>query len=160
MAYLYRQSSISDLLIAFLFSSRNSYTFHKILRERSFQKFKRSSVRTSLSRLKKKNLINKNDNGYYLSLNCRKSIKEKERFNFIPSPFPKNSPNQIMVSFDVKQSMNRERKWLRDQLKIFGFKMLHQSLWMGPGPLPEKFNKKVLTLGLKESIKTFKLAKK
>ena len=87
-------------------------------------------------------------------------MREKERLAFIPSPFPKNSPNSLIVSFDVKQSMNRERKWLRDQLKVFGFKMLHQSLWVGPGPLPEKFNKKVLILELKESIKTFKLAKK
>ena len=47
--------------------------------------------------------------------------------------------------------------WLRNQLKIFGYKMLQQSLWQGPGPLPIEFRKRLDDFGIKKNVKTFKM---
>lgn len=159
MSHSYGQNTISDLLIATICSGRSSRAFRSILRERAFQRFKESSVRTAFNRLKNKNLIENKSNEWRLSAKGWEKMQDRERFSFLPSPFAKNAPNKAIVSFDVSQDMSRERTWLRNQLKIFGFKMIHQSLWMGPGPLPDKFNKKASNLGLKDCMRIFKLAK-
>lgn len=159
MQYGHRNNSLSNLLIATLFSARNSRTFHEILRDRAIKRARADYLRTTLHRLKNKNILNLENGKWSLAEEGKNRMREHERFSFIPSPFPKNAPDGIIVSFDVSQQMRRERTWLRNQLKIFGFRMLHQSLWIGPAPLPDKFNKKILALGLKKCIKTFKLAK-
>ena len=51
------------------------------------------------------------------------------------------------------------RRWLRNQIKIFGYKMLQQSLWLGPGPLPPAFLKRLEDLKIRKNVKTFKITK-
>jgi hypothetical protein len=38
--------------------------------------------------------------------------------------------------------------------------MLQQSLWIGPGPLPGSFLKRLEDLNIRKNIKTFKITKK
>jgi hypothetical protein len=38
--------------------------------------------------------------------------------------------------------------------------MLQQSLWLGPGPLPQEFLKRLNELGIRENIKIFPIKKK
>src|SRR3989344_3311600 len=64
-------------------------------------------------------------------------------------------------------SIIREREFARYKkgsvqvsLSRFGYKMLQQSLWIGPGPLPARFLKCLEELKIRKNIKTFKITKR
>jgi len=61
--------------------------------------------------------------------------------------------------FDISESKKAEREWFRWNLKKFNFIMIQKSVWVGPSPLPKEFLNYIKKIGLKESIRTFKLAK-
>ncbi len=91
-------------------------------------------------------------------------IKQKNRKrNFyhaaFSSPFMKDSPKNLIVMYDVTEQKKKERDWFRRQLINFGYKMIQRSVWVGPSPLPEEFLDYVKSIGLKDHLKTFKLAK-
>jgi len=75
------------------------------------------------------------------------------------STFPENSPHSMIISFDIPEKDRTMRRWLRNQIKIFGYKMLQQSLWIGPGPLPSSFLERLENLKIRKNIKTFKITK-
>src|SRR3989344_2562284 len=53
----------------------------------------------------------------------------------------------------------KERDWFRRQLKNFDYTMIQRSVWVGPSPLPKEFLDYVKAIGLRDHLKTFKLAK-
>jgi len=61
---------------------------------------------------------------------------------------------------DIPEQNRILRNWLRNQIKIFGYKMLQQSLWIGPSPLPPPFLKRLEDLNIRKNVKTFKITKK
>ena len=61
--------------------------------------------------------------------------------------------------FDVPEPKKAEREWLRWHLKKFNYVMIQKSVWVGPSPLPKDFLDYIKKIDLKDSIKTFKLAK-
>ena len=61
---------------------------------------------------------------------------------------------------DIPEKDRFMRHWLRNKIKIFGYKMLQQSLWIGPGPLPSSFLKRLEDLDIKKNIKIFKITKR
>ncbi len=157
MSYSSHEPSISDLLIAFLSSSRSSYQFHKILNERSVARYKKESIHTSLYRLKNTGHV-ANRNGYWSATEKgrdRKLYKDADLLSYIPSPFNTDADPVNIVAFDIPEKDRRKRNWLRNQLKIFGYKMLQQSLWLGPGPLPQDFLKRLVILKLRDRVKIF-----
>ena len=48
-------------------------------------------------------------------------------------------PGIMIVTFDVPEKEKRKREWLRECLRLLGFKKLHKSVWMGKEILPEDF---------------------
>lgn len=77
--------------------------------------------------------------------------------NFI-FEFPKNSPKNLLLIYDIPHTLKRERDWFRRQLKSFDFIMIQKSVWVGPSPLPADFTAYLKVLGLQKEFKTFKLA--
>jgi DNA-binding transcriptional regulator PaaX len=152
--------SLTDLLIATLASSRNSYLFKSILKERKLQRYKEQSTRNTLYRLQKKGYVCKSSNGWSLSNKGIKYFQERELYEYIPSPFKKDSLPNTIVAFDIPENKRKIRNWLRNQIKIFGYKMIQQSLWIGPGPLPTTFLKRLENLEVRKNIKTFRINKK
>ena len=152
--------SLTDLLIATLASSRNSYLFKSILKDRKLRRYKEQSTRNTLYRLQKKGYVCKSSNGWSLSNKGINYFKEKELYEYIPSPFKKDSLPNTIVAFDIPEHKRKIRNWLRNQIKIFGYKMIQQSLWIGPGPLPTTFLKKLENLEVRKNIKTFRINKK
>lgn len=75
------------------------------------------------------------------------------------SPFTKDSPKNLILMYDVVEEKKKERDWFRRQLKNFDYIMIQRSIWVGPSPLPKKFLDYVKGIGLKDHLKTFKLAK-
>ncbi|MFA5791768.1 MAG: hypothetical protein WC884_01890 [Candidatus Paceibacterota bacterium] len=156
----YNSSSIGDLLLATLCSAKSTRRFYAIIREQEFKRYKKESVNVALSRLNKKGYL-KNTNGNW-SLTERGMLRNKEinLFSYIPSPFSEKSQASTIISFDIPGPKRTTRDWLRNQIKIFGYKMLQQSLWIGPGPLLPEFLKRLEELKIRKNIKIFSVKKK
>ena len=152
--------SLVDLLIATLGSGRNVRKFYEILSERKLNKYKKESVKVALSRLRKKGYIDNSSIGWSITKKGRKYLKDVTLLSYIASPFVENSPSSMIISFDIPEQNRILRNWLRNQIKIFGYKMLQQSLWIGPSPLPSSFLKRLEDLNIRKNIKTFKITRK
>jgi len=152
--------TIADLLIATLLNGRSVKTFYSIIREREFARYKKGSVQVSLSRLGKKGYCRNTNGNWSLTQKGILRTKEINLFSYIPSPFKENAPSNTIIAFDIPGPQRITRDWLRNQIKIFGYKMLQQSLWIGPGPLPARFLKCLEELLLGKNIKTFKITKR
>lgn len=152
--------SLMDLLVATLASHRSIKRFRAILAERKFQRYKKASMRVSLSRLSKKGYIGNSESGWSITEKGKKYIKNTRLLSYIASPFGENSLDDTIIAFDIPEKNRMVRNWLRNQIKIFGYKMLQQSLWLGPGPLPPLFMKRLEDLKIRKNIKTFKLTKR
>lgn len=85
----------------------------------------------------------------------------KKRFYYIDfkSSFEKNRPKNLVVMYDIPHEKKVERDWFRRQLKKFDYIMIQKSVWVGPSPLPKDFMDYVKLIGLKNKLKTFRLAK-
>lgn len=153
------KDSLVDYLVAMLASGKNIKRYHEIIRKREISRYKKESISVALSRLNKKGYIKKAKNGWSLTPSGKVYYDKSTLLSYMESPFNKNSEIKIIVSFDIPGPQRRMRDWLRNQLKIFGYKMIQQSLWVGPGPLPKEFLKRLKELKIHESIKVFALSK-
>ena len=145
--------------MATICSGRSTRRFHAIIREREFNRYKKESVYVALSRLHSKGYLCRSDSGWSITQKGKKYNKDIRLLSYLPSPFQKNSPMHTIISFDIPEQNRIIRRWLRDQIKIFGYTMLQQSLWIGPGPLPSTFLKRLEDLNIRKNIKTFKITK-
>jgi CRISPR-associated endonuclease Cas2 len=125
-----------------------------------FRKYKSRSLRTTIDRLKQKNIIQKELSGIILSKYGKeyigrktKSLKEFER----PDTISKDK--NLLLMFDIPTEKKAEREWLRWHLKKFGFVMIQKSVWVGPSPLVKEFKEYLEKIKLNDCIKTFKLAR-
>jgi DNA-binding transcriptional regulator PaaX len=75
------------------------------------------------------------------------------------SSLRENAPKNLIVMYDIPHEKKKERDWFRRQLKNFHYIMIQKSVWVGPSPLPQDFQDYVKAIGLKEKLKTFKLAR-
>lgn len=160
MAYYQDEATLSDHLIAFLFSARSTRAYNKILYEQVLKRRKSSSVRTTLYRLRRNGLVTNEGSEWKLTAQGKQFYKREKNPVYLPSPFKPKSPDYLLLCFDVPESERKLRDWLRTQLKIFGYRMVQKSLWIGPGPLPKEFNDRIAELKIKPHIKIFNLAKK
>lgn len=156
----YKSPTISDLLLATLCSGRSVKRFHAIIREREFKRYKKESVRMTLSRLNKKGCLINSGDGWKATKKGKHRLTEIELFSYLSSPFEEKSPDKTIISFDIPELERRKRNWLRNQIKIFNYKMLQQSVWMGPGPLPKVFLEKLIKLEIRKNVKIFSITKK
>ncbi len=154
-----QEATIGDLLIAFLGSARSTRAFYRILRERAFERANPKSVRTTLNRLQKQGYVENINSEWQLTGKKYVKKQKRSRIYFIPSPFKKSDPDHAIISFDIPESKRYARNWLRNQLKIFNYRMVHQSVWVGPGPLPKKFSEIAKTLEIETNIRIFKISK-
>jgi DNA-binding transcriptional regulator PaaX len=151
--------SITDLIIATLGSARSTHRFRSILFECKLKRYKKESIRVALYKLRSNNYVKNSELGWSLTETGKKFIKNRYLLGYIQSPFEKNSPANTIISFDIPEKNRKIRNWLRNQIKIFGYKMLQQSLWLGPGPLPASFFKRLEDLNIRKNIKTFRIKK-
>ena len=95
------------------------------------------------------------------SKNRIKKDHRKRKFYHLSfqAAFEKNASKNLIVMYDVPFEKKKERDWLRRQLKNFDYIMIQKSVWVGPSPLPKDFLEYIKFIGLKNQLKTFKLAK-
>jgi CRISPR/Cas system-associated endoribonuclease Cas2 len=88
------------------------------------------------------------------------SIRQRDIYNFsFSTPFADNSPKNLIVMYDIPDSLKKERDWFRRHLIKFGYTMIQRSVWVGPSPLPKQFLKYLKEIKIGDKLKTFKLAK-
>ncbi len=103
--------------------------FGWVKRKRSF----RQSVNTSVERLKKSGLIEKDERGFVvLTSKGQKRLSEIERADYqLPRP-QRWDGKWRLVSFDIKEKRKHVRNLLRATLGAVGFVHLHHSVWVYP----------------------------
>lgn len=125
-----------------------------------FRLFKKQSVANGVFRLQEKGYIERKGEILVLQEKGKKYVENKKvRFKTFPSIFQKQSPKNLLLMFDIPEDKKAEREWFRYQLREFGYEMIQRSVWVGPSPLPKEFLGYTKSIGLKNCIKTFKLAK-
>ena len=87
------------------------------------------------------------------------SRKKSFYHNSFESSFSKDSPKNLLLIYDIPETMKKERDWFRRQLKNFGFIMIQKSVWVGPSPLSKDFLDYLKEIKIEDNFKTFKLAK-
>jgi len=119
-----------------------------------------NSFGSTLSKLKKRGFIEIKSGRWMLTRAGKEYFENKRKLSLkFASPFPLNSPKNLLLMFDVPESKKAEREWLRWHLREFQYFMIQKSVWVGPSPLPNKFREHMKSIGLNNFIKTFKLAK-
>ena len=121
---------------------------------------KYESVKSSISKLKKKGYVEKNQLGWFLTQKGKRYFERK--YNSFPqfdSPFSKKDSKDLLVMFDIPETKKAEREWLRWHLKKFNYVMIQRSVWRGPSPLPKEFLDYIKRTGLRENLKMLKISK-
>jgi len=158
MAYYLDETTLTDELIAFLFSCKSNSIRKKILWERVQKRrnISKSNFNQSLYRLKKRGIIHKKKDDYILS---EKGISFYKNYcPLIKKQIDKK--NRILIIFDIPENKKRIRDWIRLQIKFWDFKMIQKSVWAGYGPLPDEFGKRLKLLGVDKGVKILNIQKK
>lgn len=151
--------SLSRLLLATIGNSRNLKIFRSILREKKFKRYKKESIEVAFSRLSKKGYVVNSSFGCLITDKGKAYVHKKHLLDYISSPFKENDPLNTIIAFDIPEKDRKIRNWLRNQIKIFNYKMLQKSLWLGPGPFPDSFLKHLEDLHIRKYVKIFKINK-
>jgi DNA-binding transcriptional regulator PaaX len=126
----------------------------------SFKKYPRRTIETTIHRLKKKGLIEKELAGIVLSKHGKEYVRKKfDSLRQFSIPKHISQDRNLLVMFDVPVEKKGEREWLRWHLKKFNYIMIQHSVWVGPSPLPKDFKEYLHEIKLDKCIKTFKLEK-
>ncbi len=146
-------STISELIMSHLLSARSSHRQKKILWEMVHKRVKTSkeNYRQNLHRLSKKGYIEKKDDGYLLTAHGKATFRDPHR----PIHVRNRKDKKIVIIFDIPEQKKKTREWLRSQIKWWGFKMIQKSVWIGHGPLPTDFKKRLKDLGIENSVLMF-----
>lgn len=157
--------SIGEDLLVILSSHHGGY---RLMRKRihgytgpalpkRIQEASESTLRVTLSRLKKKGFV-ENDKGAWditeSGLKFVAKILKRQNRRQMSSANRKKERNLIII-FDIPEKQRAKRDWLRIELVALGFKMLQQSAWIGLSPLPKEFIEELENLGILQHLKFF-----
>ncbi len=94
------------------------------------------------------------------SKNGSKQAKRKRSYYHasFESSFKDEAPKNLIVMYDIPDSLKKERDWFRRHLVKFGYIMIQRSVWVGPSPLPKDFLDYLKEIKIGDNFKTFKLA--
>lgn len=154
-----KQNSLSRFILAFLMSNRNSATFKRLLRADSLSDVDERCLRTTLSRLHRRQYVTNSNSGWSITDRGKREISRLGS-QYITCPFNIHAVKNTLIAYDIPENNRKVRSWLRNQLQIFNYTILQQSLWFGPGPLPLTFLHRLRDLGLAEKVKIFTVKKK
>jgi len=125
-----------------------------------FKQYSPRNIRTTIDRLKRKGIIEKELAGIVLSKYGKEYAGRKTNsLKQFSKPENISKDKNLLLMFDIPTERKPEREWLRWHLKKFGYIMIQKSVWVGPSPLPKDFEEYIKNIKLNKCIKTFKLAK-
>ena len=158
MGYYLDETTFTDELIAFLLSCRSNSIRKKILWERvqKRRKISRDVYCQSIYRLKKRGIIQDKNGIFHLA-------QKGEKFFYNTFRKIKTKPIKtcrVMIIFDIPERKRKVRSWIRRQIKDWDFKMVQKSVWIGYGPVPEEFTKRLKILKVYDGVKIYDIRKK
>ncbi|OGF74791.1 CRISPR-associated endonuclease Cas2 [Candidatus Giovannonibacteria bacterium RIFCSPHIGHO2_02_43_13] len=120
--------------------SRSYYRNKKISRT-NFDAERRQEFFNLLNYLQRKGFVEKKktDAGIFWKITSGGLVKLKILKNKSTDYQADSDGNLKIIIFDVPEKERKLRAWLRSALKILGFRMLQQSVWIGKGRIPELF---------------------
>src|SRR3989344_1531362 len=128
-------------------SSRIEYEYQKLRRISINKKYQKEILNDRkrklivfISKMKHDGLIGKLENGKF-EISKKGVDKLNKLKNSLPVRFYEKTEDggPIIISFDIPERLRRKRNWLREVIKNLGFKMIHQSVWVGKGKIPSDF---------------------
>ena len=157
---MFMENTTSDHLIAFLLSARSTKIYRKILWSRMIVRqrgLKPSIFRQHIYRLHKKGILE--TRGDEIHIYRESLLKFLVKKNSVMKNISPKKTEKVLLSFDIPETKKKTRDWIRNQLKYWDFKMIHKSLWLGDGPLPNEFKDGLKQLKIHENIKIFRVKK-
>lgn len=75
--------------------------------------------------------------------------------------YHKKPTNDILViSYDIPRNHNSDRNWLRSNLKLLDFQLIHQSTWIGKNEIPEELLHELRRRKIFECVHVFTIGKR
>ncbi len=126
-----------------------------------FKHYKYQTLANRCSDLKNKGYIKGVNGTYLITYKGEEFLSQKSRsfLKAFESEEKANDSKNLLLLYDIPEDKKSERDWFRRQLVKFHFIMIQRSVWVGPSPLPKDFLEYLKSVGLKDTIKTFKLEK-
>lgn len=118
-----------------------------------FSRRSHNTISTTLNRMKQQGLVAR-DGVKKNTIWCI-TKKGRKRFGSFNLELPKDDGQKRLVVFDIPEKERRKRGWLRVQLRVYGFKPLQKSVWLGTRPFSVKFLKEANDLGISDYIHIF-----
>ena len=151
--------SFMDELLAFLTSAHSTKIYRenlrRILREKR-SNFNNETFRRYIGRLHSRNIIKINVDHIIVS---KKKLKKLNSSNLDRTNEPQGKES-FLIFYDIPESMRFARRLLREQLKLWKYKMIQQSVWFGPGPLPAQFTEQLKKWGIFDRVQITRVGKK
>ena len=149
------EASFGDFIISHLLSCSSSRIQKQILYElvQKRRGLNRQAFNTNLHRLKKRGVLEFDFNKDIIF--NKNSLRSYTLFSKIKAK--PTGDIKVMVLFDIPEKKRKTRDWLRSQLKLWDFKMIQQSVWLGKGPLPKQFTERLQLLGVNKCVKILKV---
>lgn len=153
--------TITELIIKILlYRALSQKEIERLLRKYQISNTTSSaSIKNTLYRLKKKNLVTKTSTGWS-STPLAESVLAKK--NESPKKFKIKSEkgirqDEMIVMYDIPENLKKSRNRLREALKTLCFKQKQKSVWIGPAPLPKEFINYLSELKIGEYINFFRV---
>lgn len=147
--------NISEEIMSHLLFGKSAYRQKKFLWEmvRRRVNVRRQNYYQNLYRLSKRGYVTAKGEGYILTTEGKSAYSNPYRLIRTKAEAKK----KIVVIFDIPEPKKKIREWLRGQLKWWDFKMVQKSVWIGNGPLPVEFKKRLKDLGIGKSVLIFSI---
>ena len=126
-----------------------------------FKYYKYQTLANRCSLLKNGGYIKEINGIYFITQKGEKFLSQKNKVIFKKFEANKTDkdPKDLLLLYDVPEAKKAHRDWLRKELVNFNYIMIQRSVWVGPSPLPKEFTLYLKNIGLKDTIRAFKLEK-
>ena len=106
---------------------------------------KKQNFQALLSKLRKEGFIEKKKKQGITVWGITKQGKDKIRNENEKRDIEntKESPNPIIISYDIPERLRKERQWLRDVLTMLDYQPIHKSVWVGKKQISERLLKEL-----------------
>ena len=123
---------------------------------------KRERLQKFLSKLKYDGLINeiKGENPKF-AISDKGRVKLAQLKNKLPTRYYEKvaQDRSVIISFDIPEKLRGRRDWLREVIRNLGFKMIHQSVWVGKIKIPRQFILDLEEINILGYIEIFEISK-
>lgn len=117
-----------------------------------------NTISTTLHRLKQQGFVK--NRGPKKKTIWHVTKKGSQRLMMVNLELPKQDGRKRLVVFDIPEKERYKRGWLRAQLRVYEFKPLQRSVWLGTRPFLPNFLNDVERLGISDRVLIFSLGRK